>query len=122
MRALIIALLALAVLAPVAAHARDGSVRTAGTCGSGATAELRLEHGDGEIELRFDVRRGHVSGAWRIVVVQEASVVWRARRRARSGRLRVERVLVDLPGVDRITVRGRGPGGIVCAASGSLAG
>jgi hypothetical protein len=120
-RLLLVALFAV-LAGPVAATANDRESRTDGTCGEGATSKLRLEPDDGEIELRFDVAHGRVSGVWRIVVVQEGRVAWRGRARARSGRLRVARRLTDLTGVDRITVRGRGPRGIVCVASGTLAG
>jgi hypothetical protein len=126
-RAPILALLACGLLlcAPSAALAKDDGdeVRTTGTCGGRASAELRLEADDGTIETRFEVRGTRGRSAWRVVIVQERRVVWRGSVRPGGGRsFRVERELRDLDGADSISVRASGPGGVTCRASGTLTG
>lgn len=50
--------LVLLLAVPAPALARDGDdVRVAGTCGRGASAELRLKADDGRIEVELRVRR-----------------------------------------------------------------
>ena len=92
------------------------------TCSKGATAELRLRSRDGEIRLEFELRRRRSGELWRVAVVQERRVVWRAslRTRGSSGSLRVRRSLRDLDGPDRVTVRASGPRGLTCEASATL--
>ncbi len=113
--------LAAAVLAAAPAAASD-EVRVPGSCGGGATSSLRVKARDGELELRFEARRGRGSPRWRVVVVQERRVVWRGRPRAHDGRVRVRRTLPDLSGVDRITVTASGPRGLRCVAEATLPG
>src|SRR3954468_13992399 len=69
---------------PASSPARGGDdgdgggdeVRTSGSCGGGASSELRIRAKDGTIELRFEVR-GARRGSWRVVVVQERRIAWR---------------------------------------------
>jgi hypothetical protein len=112
---------AVAVLAAAPAAASD-EVRVSGTCGPGASSSLRLKPRGGSIELRFEARHGRGSPRWRVVVVQERRVVWRARPRAHDGRVRVRRSLIDLAGVDRVVVTASGPRGLRCVASATLPG
>jgi hypothetical protein len=116
---------------PASSPARGGDdgdgggdeVRTSGSCGGGASSELRIRAKDGTIELRFEVR-GARRGSWRVVVVQERRIAWRGTVGAASGSrsFRVERDLDDLPGADAIMVRASGPRGLTCNASGTLSG
>lgn len=106
------------------ARARDGDgdrreARVAATCGKGATAQLRLRSRDGEIRVELDVRRRRRGEAWRVVLVHERRLVWRATLRAR-GSLRVRRSLEDLDGPDRVTARASGPRGLTCEATATL--
>ena len=128
--ALLLACLLLAL--PASSPARGGDddgggggdeVRTSGSCGGGASSELRIRAKDGTIELRFEVR-GARRGSWRVVVVQERRVAWRGTVGASGGSrsFRVERELDDLPGADAIMVRASGPRGLTCNASGTLSG
>jgi hypothetical protein len=98
-------------------------IRTSGSCGGGASSELRIRAKDGTIELRFEVR-GARRGSWRVVVVQERRIAWRGTVSAggSSRSFRVERDLDDLPGADAIMVRASGPRGLTCNASGTLSG
>src|SRR3954470_10239721 len=96
--ALLLACLLLAL--PASSPARGGDdggdeVRASGSCGGGASSELRIRARDGTIELRFEVR-GARRGSWRVVVVQERRVAWRGTVGAGSG--------------SRALPRGAGPG------------
>ena len=121
-------LLALPASSPARGGDDDGGgggdeIRTSGSCGGGASAELRIRAKDGTIELRFEVR-GARRGSWLVVVVQERRIAWRGTASAGSGSrsFRVERNLDDLPGADAIMVRASGPRGLTCNASGTLSG
>jgi hypothetical protein len=126
-RSVVAVLLAVGALlgaaAPSLARGGDDEVRTSGTCGSRASAELRLKADDGTIEARFEVR-GARAGSWRVVAVQERRVAWRGTVRADRGSrsFRVQRTLVDLPGADAILFRAVGPRGVTCSATGTLSG
>ncbi|MEA2195331.1 MAG: hypothetical protein QOG42_1765 [Solirubrobacteraceae bacterium] len=123
--AAVIALLAGA--APAAA--RDGGddgrreARVGGTCGKGASSKLRLRSRDGEISVEFDLSRSRRGESWRVVLVHERRVAWRASLRTprSGGSLRLRRTLPDLDGSDRVSVRAAGPRGLTCEASALLA-
>jgi hypothetical protein len=127
----VLACVLVATLAPggASALAKDGGddgrreARVAASCSQGAAADLRLRSRDGRIRLEFELRRRRAGERWRIVLVQERRVVWRAtlRTRGSSGSLRVRRTLADLDGPDRISARGSGPRGLTCEASATLA-
>ena len=111
--------------APTAATARgDDDARVRGTCGAGATAQLRLRADDGTIRVEFEVRTRRGGERWRVVLVHERRVAWQGRVRTRSGSgtLRVRRRVADLAGVDEISARASGPGGNSCAATARLIG
>src|SRR3954447_16395537 len=118
--------LALALAAPVAASARGGGgdVRVSGSCGRGATSQLRLSAHDGAIRVEFEVRGRRGGGRWRLVLVHERRVAWRGRARTRSGSesFRVRRSIPDFSGADQVTVRASGPRGNTCVAGGRPAG
>src|SRR5690242_13243158 len=98
--ALVLALLALALVGPAAAFAKDGGggdggghgggrgdrpeVRVTGQCGRGASSSLKLKARDGGIEAEFEVHGR--SGLWRVSIVQEQHLAYRGH--ARSSRLR----------------------------------
>src|SRR4051794_4634101 len=124
--ALVLASLVLALGAPASALARGGGggdVRVSGTCGRGATSQLRLETKDGGIRVEFRVR-GHRRGErWRVVLVHERRVAWRGRARTGSSNsFRVRRSLPDFGGADQVTARASGPRGNTCQATASVAG
>ena len=99
-----------------------GEVRAAGSCGAGASSDLRLRSRDGGIRVRFQVEHARRGAAWRVVLVQDRRVVWRGRARNRGGSFELERTLRDLPGADRVTARAWGPAGVTCAAAATLPG
>jgi hypothetical protein len=121
------AILALLVAA-TPAGAKDGGsddrreARVTATCSRGASAELRLRSRDGTIRVEFDLRRRRSGELWRVALVQERRVRWRAslRTRGSGGSLRVRRMLRDLDGPDRVTVRASGPRGLTCEANATL--
>jgi hypothetical protein len=98
-------------------------VRTVARCSRSATGELRLRQRDGTIEVRFAVSTRKSAGSWRVAMIHENRVAWRATRRVQSGdhRLDVRRQVPDLLGKDVITVYVWGPGGVSCRGSASLA-
>jgi hypothetical protein len=109
------------LLTPVSAFASD-DVRKRGTCGRGASSELRIDADDGRLRTEFRVRHRR-RALWRLTLVQEGVVVWRGKLRASrsSGDVRVRRELRDLPGADSIVARGVGPRGLTCSASATVA-
>jgi len=126
-----LALLALALVGPASALARGGGgggggsrpeVRVAGSCGRGATSNLKLKARDGRIEAEFQVHGR--TGLWRVVLVQEQRVAWRGRARTSraSHSFSVERRLGDYPGPDQVLARAVGPRGLTCSATATLPG
>jgi len=115
-------LVALVLIAPAAARA-DDDVRRSGTCGAGASSELRLQPHDGEIRVRFSVDSRRAGEKWRFVLVHERRVVWRGHRRTGSGsKARIRRQIADFAGADFVSVRASGPHGNTCSASATLSG
>jgi hypothetical protein len=119
--------LALAVGAPTIALAHGGDdkdVRVSGTCGKGATSELRLKAKDGAIRVEFEVDSNRAGQRWRVVLVHERRVAWRgqARTRSGSGSFRIRRSVPDFDGADQVTARASGPRGNTCEATGRLTG
>jgi hypothetical protein len=118
--------LALALGAPASALAHGGDeqdVRVRGTCGRGASSELRLRAKDGAIRVEFEVDSRRAGERWRVVLVHERRVAWRGRARIRSGHsFRIRRSLPDFGGADQVTARASGPRGNTCEAGALLAG
>lgn len=118
-----LALAAVALVVPAAASAKSGDVRVTGSCGRGASSELRLRPDDGMIAVELRVERGRRGERWTVVLVHERRVAWRATRSTgSSGDLRVRRSVRDLAGADAISVRASGPAGITCQAAGVVRG
>lgn len=106
-----------------AAHAADNEVRVDGTCGSGASSELRLRADDGSIRVRFEVDSTQSHSNWQVTIVHEGRIAWRGGTRSDGGgSLEVRRRLRDLGGADQITARALGPHGVTCIAAGTLPG
>jgi hypothetical protein len=101
-----------------------GEVRVTGTCGRGAVASLRLRSRDERIEVRFELRQTRGRGAWRIAIVHERRVSYRATRRAtrRDDSIEVRRTFQDLQGSDTVAVHAWGPSGLACRATARLRG
>jgi hypothetical protein len=118
-----IAALALVPAAASAKHGGDRGVRVAGTCGHGATSQLKLKNDGGVIEVEFEVDQNRVGKRWHVTLVRDGKVVYRGQRTtaAPSGSFSVERRIRNLAGADRITARGAGPNGLTCVASATLA-
>ena len=119
------AAVALAAAPPAIAHADGGrAVRVAGTCGRGASAELRLASHGGAIRLEFRVDSRRAGERWRVVIAHERRVAWRGTSRTggSSGSLRIRRSVADFDGTDQVTARATGPGGATCTALATLRG
>jgi hypothetical protein len=122
--ALTLAAVLLAGAAPAWARGGDdgghGDARVRGTCGRGASSELRLSSHDGTIRVEFEVKRRGRS-TWRVTLVHERRVAWRGTVHARDS-FRVRRSVGDFDGPDQVTVRASGPRGVVCTGSATLSG
>lgn len=112
---------AVLVGAPATAFAGD-QARVNGTCGGGATSELRLDARNGRIRVEFEVDSDRGGERWRVVVAHERRVAWRGSARTRSnGSFRIRRSIPDFDGADQVTVRASGPRGNTCTATAVLA-
>ena len=109
------------LLLALATPAFAEDVRASGTCGRGATAELRLDDHDGEIRVEFRVRSRRSRERWRVALVHERRVVWRGKVRTRSNRsFRIRRSVADFEGADEVSARASGPRGNTCQATATL--
>ncbi|HMJ03823.1 MAG TPA: hypothetical protein VK506_12835 [Conexibacter sp.] len=116
--ALAAALAALSFSATAPARGGDDDVRVAGSCGRGASAELRAKEDDGAIEVEWRVRRARSGERWSVVLVHERRVAIRATVTTRGGGgFRIRRELPDFGGADQITARASGPRGLTCSAT-----
>jgi hypothetical protein len=130
----LVVLLVLPLLGAASAFAKGGGggghggnrpeVRVAGSCGRGASSNLKVKARDGGLEVEFEVEHTRANARWHIVLVQERQVAWRgsARTHAPSGSFSLERRLSDFPGPDQVMARGVGPRGITCQATAVLPG
>lgn len=117
------ATLALALPAPALARGGgDDEVRAAGSCGRGASAELRAREHHGALEVEFRVRRSRDGERWNVVLVHERRVAVRTTATSRGSGLRVRRTIPDYDGADQITARASGPRGLTCQATAVLPG
>jgi len=122
-RSALLAALVLAAALPPPALARGGDdVRVSGSCGRGASAELRLKGDDGTIEVELRVRRGRAGERWSVALVHERRVAWRGRATTRGDGFRIRRTLPNYPGADEIAVRATNPRGLTCQTTATLRG
>jgi len=110
--------MALALPAQAAAH----DVRSAGACGRGATAELRVRAHHGALEVELRVRRHRAGERWSVALIHERRVAWRGRATTTASRdgFRVRRTLPDYPGADEVVARAVNPRGLTCQATATL--
>ena len=120
----VLAMVLLALALPASALARGGGdeVRVAGSCGRGASAELRVRAHHDAIEVEYRVRRGRSGERWTVVLVHERRVAWRGGATSDGGGFRVRRTLPDFAGADEITARATNRRGLTCQATGVLNG
>ena len=127
--AVVLALLALVVLGPASALARGGGgsrpeVRASGSCGRGASSNIKIKARDGGLEVEFEVDSNRRGQRWRVVLVHERRLAARghARTRGRSGSFSFERRMRNYGGPDFVLGRAYGPRGLTCVASAVLPG
>jgi len=115
-------LAALALPAPALARGGGDDVRVAGSCGRGASAELRVKGDHGAIEVEYRVRRGRSGERWSVALVHERRVAWRGRATTSGSNdgFRIRRTLPNYAGADEITARASGPRGLTCTATAVL--
>jgi hypothetical protein len=125
MRTLMITLVsALVALVPLAATAtaKDGDVRTGGSCTGSTSAKIKLSPEDGGIETEFEVDQNRSGVTWKVVLRHNGDVAARAQGTTggRSGSFEIRRVLASGPGSDAISARAVSPSGEVCTAQASI--
>ncbi len=107
-------------------HGGGGSgsedVRVAGDCGRGASSSLRIRAHDDGIEVRFRLRQTRGRGTWRITIVHENRVSFRAASKTTrtDDSFELRRTLPDLRGSDTVVVHAWGPTGLGCRATATL--
>jgi hypothetical protein len=119
------ALFALGLLLSREAFAKDGDVIKRVGCSRGTTAELKLSHEDGGIEVEFEVDQNRSGVTWRVVIRRPGGgEIFAGRRTTRppSGSFEVRRVTANRPGADTIRARAISPSGQVCRVTASIAG
>lgn len=116
----IVSLTALALLSLGSpALAKDGDVLVRGTCTGKSTSKLKLSAENGRIEVEFEVDQNRNGVRWTVVLRRPSTVLLRTTRvtRAPSGSFELRRVVADLVGRDRVSVRATSPSGEVCRAT-----
>lgn len=107
-------MLALLLLLPAPATAHD--VRATGTCGRGASMELRTREHDGAIEVELRVRR-HRNERWSVALIHERRVAWRGGATTHGDGFRIRRSIPNYPGADAISARATNLRGLTCQAT-----
>ncbi len=96
----------------VAAPAKDGDIRVAGTCTTVSSAKLKLSDEDGRIEVEFEIDQNRVGQRWAIVLRQNGAVVRQLTKvtRAPSGSFEVRLLARNAAGADRFVATATRPG------------
>jgi hypothetical protein len=127
---LVLLLLALSSGAAAASGGDNGGgggkaeVRVVGDCGPGARSSLRVQARDDGIDVRFRLQQTRGRGVWRLTIVHENRVSFRATRtttRAEDS-FELRRTLRDLGGSDTVVVQAWGSSGLGCRATATLPG
>ena len=113
------AVCAAALVGAQATSAKDGDVLVRGTCTKASASKLKLSEEDGRIEVEFEVDQNRNGVRWTVVLRRPSTVLLRTTRvtRAPSGSFELRRVVADLVGRDRVSVRATSPSGEVCRAT-----
>ena len=111
------------LMLPGTALAKDGDVRTQGSCSGNTSAELKLSPEDGRIETEFEVDQNRNGVRWTVTIRRNGRLAASARATTRgpSGSFTVRRLLADGAGADRVTVRAKSSTGQTCTARATLA-
>lgn len=91
----------------VPAMARDGDVTRSGACSGISDWKLKAGHRDGRIEVEFEVDQNRIGKQWRVKLVDNGDVFFRAIRttQAPSGSFTVRDTTRNRAGTDRIVGR-----------------
>jgi len=113
---------ATAALAPASALAKDGDVRTRGTCSKSSTAKLKLSPDNGRIETEMEVDQNRSGVRWTVTLKRNGVLVasTRATTKRPSGSFTVRRLLSGTSGADTVTARAVSPSGETCTARATL--
>jgi hypothetical protein len=93
------------------AHAKDGEVRTAGTCSSNSTWKLKAAPDNGRLEVQLEVDSNRVGQTWNWRLADNGVAVasGTAKTVAPSGSFEVKRFIANKAGADRIRARATNP-------------
>ena len=109
-------------LAPAAALAKDGDVRTRGTCSKSSSVKLKLSPEDGRIETELEVDQNRNGVRWTVTLRRNGALAasTKATTRGPSGSFEVRRLLRNGAGADTVTGRAVSPSGEVCTVRATL--
>ncbi len=112
----------LAALSPAAALAKDGDVRSKGTCSKSSTAKLKLKADGSRIETEFEVDQNRNGRRWTVTLRRNGTLAasTKATTKAPSGSFTVRRLLTNGSGADVVTAKAVSPSGEVCTARATL--
>jgi hypothetical protein len=116
-------LLAMALLAPTAAFAKDGDVVRTGNCSAASDWKLKLSPENSSIETEIEVDQNVVGQVWKVKVFHNGTLEYKFRKTtvAPSGSFTARRLVGDEAGKDRIRVRAVNIGtGEACGAFASI--
>ena len=108
-----VALAAAVLLTSTPALAKDGDVRTSGTCQGGAEWKLKASPEDGRIEVEGEVDSNRVGQTWNWTLRRgNGTLVGSGTRKTagRSGSFEVRRVAGNWSGTDTFVFRAQRPG------------
>src|SRR4051812_3497230 len=69
------------LLATAPAHAKDGRVKTSGSCSSGATWKLKAQPDDGRVEVELEVDSNVVGQTWSVQIADNGTSIFSGTRR-----------------------------------------
>ena len=109
---------ALAALSPAAALAKDGDVRSKGTCSKSSSAKLKLKADGSRIETEFEVDQNRNGQRWTVTLRRNGTLAatTKATTKAPSGSFTVSRRLTNGSGADVVTAKAVSPSGETCTA------
>ena len=109
---------AVAALAPAAAVAKDGDVRTRGTCSKASSVKLKLSPEDGGIETELEVDQNRNGVRWTVSLTRNGSRFARMVRTTRppSGSFEARALARNGAGAEVVRARATTASGAVCTA------
>lgn len=113
---------AVAMLLPSLALAKDGDVIRRGTCTGATTWKLKLSEEDGRIEVEFEVDQNVNGVRWKVAIFQNGKRIARMTKvtRGPSGSFEARVLAPNRSGADAFRARATRASGEVCAGRASF--